>query len=274
VFGEVQGAQEMTNPLPEEIRRALQTHDLLAITSGITDLREAEQLLESVMPGRWKRMEWGMGSAENRARFHELQHSTGFGRLPMFIGQEGLIGGLPELRTYLQAPPQASPQTSLQVSPQDRLLGALGYAGWIPFFFCALVSFHPDEVWHRFALQALIGYAAVILAFLGAIHWGLYLADARYRVLGLPAPLWAVAPAIAAWAVAQLPIAWALGGLVLLLVVVLGVDRSVWQPRTRAMVSPAAVRFTTPPGYLRMRGYLTLGASLSLSLGLLSLWMR
>ncbi|UWN51512.1 hypothetical protein ASALC70_03739 [Alcanivorax sp. ALC70] len=46
----------------------------------------------------------------------------------------------------------------------------LGIGGLIPFYFCALLTWvETTRVW---ALDAVTGYAAVILAFLGAVHWG------------------------------------------------------------------------------------------------------
>jgi hypothetical protein len=100
---------------PEQVASALERHEVVAITSGLSDLREAEELLEQRLPGRWQRVEWGMGSAANRAHFHEVQEISGFQMLPMFIGRAGVIGGLPELRRYLEAP-MAAPSV-----PRDRI---------------------------------------------------------------------------------------------------------------------------------------------------------
>ena len=49
------------------------------------------------------------------------------------------------------------------------LLSALGV---IPFIVCGLAALGPDPVTSARMLNALIGYAAVILAFAGGIHWG------------------------------------------------------------------------------------------------------
>jgi hypothetical protein len=78
--------------------------------------------------------------------------------------------------------------------PLARLLGLLGL---LPFLGCAGVVF-VAEGWPRsLALLALAGYGAVILSFLGAVHWGFALAapDAaaeRARLIGGVLPsLWA-----------------------------------------------------------------------------------
>ncbi len=55
--------------------------------------------------------------------------------------------------------------------PQLALL--LGYAGLVPFVSGALGIWMTPEGWRPFVLEALLDYAAVILAFMGAIHWGL-----------------------------------------------------------------------------------------------------
>jgi hypothetical protein len=71
------------------------------------------------------------------------------------------------------------------MSPPDRIdanptlsAAALwsGYAGVIPFAVCLLgVLLAPDVEWRARAQQAAIDYGAVILSFIGALHWGLAL---------------------------------------------------------------------------------------------------
>ena len=98
---------------PEDIAEALRRHEVVAITSGITDLREATELLDRALPDRWARIEWGMGSALNRSRFHDMQQRSGFHMLPMFVTRDAVIGGTTELRSYLDkgraTPPAAVP---------------------------------------------------------------------------------------------------------------------------------------------------------------------
>jgi hypothetical protein len=73
---------------------------------------------------------------------------------------------------------------------------ALGLAGVIPFAAAAVGSFAggAEGGWAEFAL---LGYGAVILSFLGGIHWGLALArDAPgLRLLGV-----GVLPSLVGWA--------------------------------------------------------------------------
>ena len=59
-------------------------------------------------------------------------------------------------------------------APQPpKLALLLGYAGLVPFVSGALGIWITPEGWRVVVLEALLDYAAVILAFMGAIHWGL-----------------------------------------------------------------------------------------------------
>ena len=80
-----------------------------------------------------------------------------------------------------------------------RLAILLGYAGLIPFISGAIGIWITPTAWRADVLTALLHYAAVILACMGAIHWGLAMArerqdDAAHRQLGL-----SVLPALLGW---------------------------------------------------------------------------
>lgn len=83
-------------------------------------------------------------------------------------------------------------------APDDagrRAAVTLGYAGLIPFVAAAGLSWYPPL--SAVASAALLAYAAVILAFLGAVHWGVALHAGRGRSSGRYA--WSVLPALTAW---------------------------------------------------------------------------
>jgi hypothetical protein len=61
----------------------------------------------------------------------------------------------------------------------------LGVAGLVPFVVCGLGAVSADPVQATRMLTALIGYGAVILSFLGGVHWGF--------ALGSPSPVPAAA---------------------------------------------------------------------------------
>jgi len=97
--------------------------------------------------------------------------------------------------------------------PLSPIAIVLGLAGLIPFIGCALGSIGPNA---DQAALALVAYGAIILAFLGGVHWGFALIEPdgrRERTrLGL-----GVVPSLVGWAAVLLTIALgADAGLVLL----------------------------------------------------------
>lgn len=93
-----------------------------------------------------------------------------------------------------------------------QLAWLLGLAGLIPFISGALGIWITPLGWRPFVLEALLDYAAVILAFMGAIHWGLAMRaeqdDLRAQLqLGL-----SVIPPLVGWATISfgLPVALAI----------------------------------------------------------------
>jgi hypothetical protein len=121
----------------------------------------------------------------------------------------------------------------------------LGLAGLIPFVGGAVAVFLSDGWTRAVALQALAAYGAVILSFLGAVHWGFALAapieEARAaRFVG------GVMPSLWAWAsIAVLPASLAC----IALAIGLGL--------TLAAEELALSRGFTPRGYQGLRRLLT-----------------
>ena len=69
--------------------------------------------------------------------------------------------------------------------PLPTLAVLLGLGGLVPFLGCGFFAVSAADPAATGWLQALILYGAVILSFLGGVHWGLALSDARPD---LPAP--------------------------------------------------------------------------------------
>ncbi|GFM76591.1 hypothetical protein PSCICM_24100 [Pseudomonas cichorii] len=143
----------------------------------------------------------------------------------------------------------ALPSTSL---PKHVCL--LGYGGLLPFIFLALlIPFSLDyRTWFEIAL---VNYGAVILSFVGALHWGFAMTvqdksaeQHRYRFI------WSVIPALIAWVATLLPMP--LGCLLL----VIGLVVHLLQDRRLLRV------ISLPAWYLPMRLRLTLVASVCLML--------
>jgi hypothetical protein len=73
----------------------------------------------------------------------------------------------------------------------------LGWAGLVPFVGLTAVLWFAGPGPRALAGSALLGYGAVILSFLGAIHWGLAMREWRAQ----PAAhlLWGIVPSLAGW---------------------------------------------------------------------------
>lgn len=84
---------------------------------------------------------------------------------------------------------------------EQRIATLLGNFGLLPFVALAIAVWMPWEPWQLAKLQAaLVAYAAVILSFLGGVHWGLVLATPNLdRARAWNALLWGVMPALLGW---------------------------------------------------------------------------
>jgi len=144
--------------------------------------------------------------------------------------------------------------------PRTPLL--LGAGGLIPFVVLAAMLWALPASYSTTALRWLLAYSAVILSFIGALHWGVALVhpemDARERGLLMG---WSVVPAIAAWIALLLP-PFA-GTLVMLVMFVV-----------QLVADHKLVRhFPITPWYLHLRQRLTLVVVLCLTLAALYLFM-
>ncbi len=127
---------------------------------------------------------------------------------------------------------------------------ALGYAGLLPFVAGAVELWVMPGIMTEFVESALLAYAAVILSFMGAIHWGLAMRSHRDIVnlqLGL-----SVIPGLIGWMALMLPALAAYPALILAFVALYFFDLQ-------------AVRLSMAPHwYPTLRLPLTIGVVLSL----------
>jgi hypothetical protein len=150
------------------------------------------------------------------------------------------------------APPPPADGRSI---PRPALL--LGASGAVPFvvFSLALLVAPPEfRAWLR---QALLAYAMVILAFVGALHWGFtiktegFTEAERWTWMG-----WSVVPALAAWAAAMVPFRLGIALMMMTFAVHLALDHAF------------AARSGLPAWYLRLRRGLTAAVVVSLVVAL------
>lgn len=131
---------------------------------------------------------------------------------------------------------------------------ALGYAGVIPFVALALsivIGFDLDAVGVVNATDKLVGYGAVIISFIGAVHWGVAMQSESGNQNQLF--VYSVVPALVAWVWLFFSAKIALFGMGLTIVAMLFADRSM-------LVG------IVPRGYLKMRLHLSVVVAVSLLL--------
>lgn len=134
---------------------------------------------------------------------------------------------------------------------------ALGFGGLVPFVGCAIVMLAiPETEARHLAARALTAYGAVILSFLGGVHWGLVLRGASSRSATVLVA--GVVPSLVGWATLLLPFETAAA-------LQVGAFGGFWLYEHRVL-GPAVL----PPAYLALRRGLTLVVVASLGLALMA----
>lgn len=140
----------------------------------------------------------------------------------------------------------------------SELARRLGHAGLIPFvggaLFVWLLVGRIEQEAFAFVVSAFASYAALVVAFLGGLPWGLSMLRQAYDQAAQPADkrglAWGVAHVAASWVALQMPPHAGLAALGGLLIGSYLVDRKVYPPLGAA-------------GWLKLRFRLTVVASLS-----------
>lgn len=127
-----------------------------------------------------------------------------------------------------------------------------GLAGLIPFLALAGIMMIGPGHWHAASQVLLVQYGALILSFVGAMHWGYALQQEikggeAWRRFG-----YSVVPALVAWLALQFPLGVGMQILAMSLIVCLVVDLA-WMKIT-----------ALPVWFVRLRVILTAGGSASL----------
>ena len=125
----------------------------------------------------------------------------------------------------------------------------LGFGGLVPFAGCAAVVYAGSPSASMVALFANAVYGAIILSFIGAVHWGLTMREDRSPYWYV----WSIIPAILGWlSIVLLDIQICLLALAIAFTLAWSVDRQ------------ASLRGLIPAWYMQMRHILTAGATISL----------
>ncbi|MGB1025194.1 MAG: DUF3429 domain-containing protein [Rhodospirillaceae bacterium] len=133
----------------------------------------------------------------------------------------------------------------LDTVPRPFLI--LGIAGLLPFWGLAILLWFLSGPMLDTALQAQIAYGAVILTFLGGVHWGIALGQPDHA-----SPLrlcWGVTPSLIGWIAVLLSPGWGLLLLAVSLALAAIIDRRgiaaleglAWYGKLRTVLSTGAV---------------------------------
>lgn len=218
-----------------ELDRLCAQARVVVFHSPVTDLGGLDDALMNAGV-EWAPVELGMGNTANRELFSDLKAITGHRTLPQVFVDGVFVGGL-----------DALPQCLGQDAATPRAAAWMGYLGLLPFLAGAI------GMWAGVAVAGtwLAAYGAIILSFVGAIHWGA--AASRGQYAPLPYVL-SVVPALIGWLALMLTPA---AGLALM-----AIAFAAWRIAEHGLLDEYQ------PGWLRrLRTRLTAGASVSLLVG-------
>ncbi len=147
-------------------------HDLIDDTkvvivgSEFSDTRRIEQVIE----GQFDEVaieRLNLQNSDDISTLEQLQKDTGWMNLPMVFINGQMIGGEWELTSQQQLCTNTCGRST------HGFANVIGYCGLIPFIGLSIwYAMTPDPQQARFVLSAFMAYAAIILSFVGAIHWG------------------------------------------------------------------------------------------------------
>ena len=142
-----------------------------------------------------------------------------------------------------------------QNAPSPHIPRLLGWAGLVPFGLAALGTHSGIDTLVPYGFLGGTAYGAVILSFLGAVHWGLAMQDDRSPYWYV----WSITPALFGFAsLLLLDVGMQVATLIPLFALAWSVDRK------------AANHGLIPNWYMRLRSKLTAGAVISLTAMLLA----
>jgi len=185
---------------PESLQRTVQGARIVLFVSPLTDARPVTGWLQRHGVA-YQQIELSMASAVARDEFHQLRAATGWRGLPQIFIDGEFVGGIEEFFARPEIGALSGTETPVRMR---RTAQWLGYLGALPFIACAALALLSGGTVQALALQALIGYGAVILSFVGALHWARALESAAAPG-GARLLVVSVLPALLAWPALLLP---------------------------------------------------------------------
>lgn len=176
--------------LGTELASQVAAAEVVVFRSRVTDTRRLQQRL-GTSSLQVALVDMPMGEEAERERFRRLANTTGRHQLPIVFARGRFIGGEPELLDWLDREERAPNPSPLR--------NVLGYGGLLPFVGISAWIVFAHLTGHTPPITLLLAYGAVILSFVGALHWGWAIArpDGRKTTVQLA---WSVIPALLGWA--------------------------------------------------------------------------
>jgi len=150
----------------DDLEDLIEDTKVVVVSTVLSDTRRIEQIIEGQFDDvAIERLD--LQKAEDVSTLEHLHKNTGWKNLPMVFINGEMVGGEWELTT----------QQQLGINTCGRsthgFANVIGYCGLIPFVGLSVwYAMTPDPDQARFILSALMAYGAIILSFVGAIHWG------------------------------------------------------------------------------------------------------
>lgn len=182
----------------EVLQDLIEETKVVVIGSQLSDTRRIEQVLEGQFDDvRVKKLD--MEVAENKESLKRLQKTSGWSNLPMVYINGDMIGGEWELTSQQQLGMNTCGRST------HGFANIIGYCGLIPFVGLSIwYALTSDVQQAGFVLSALLAYAAIILSFVGAIHWGRSLHE-PHMVKSNLLQIISIIPTLLGWAALLVP---------------------------------------------------------------------
>lgn len=192
---------------PARIAESLQRAPVVLVVSPLTDDRFLRPLLRDLGLDM-ERVEYTMASQQDRIEFDQLRNQTGWKMLPQVFVEGRFLGGIDELLQWLHARQGVTVMSARRSSVTRANL--LGFGGLLPFAagLLALAMMGIESRLGQWAAEGLLAYGAIILSFIGAIHWGRGIERGGPQSKTLMTL--SVLPALIAWVALLMPLGYGL----------------------------------------------------------------